>query len=67
MKKYGSLFLNLRVYNSKDFPKYNPDEIIDPNESSLELNEENKEMDKEGGVREIGMIRKDEFSFMDEE
>ena len=42
MKKYGSLYTNLRVYNTRDFPKYNPNEIIDPNESSLELQEENK-------------------------
>ena len=39
--------------------------MIDPNESSLEIKEEKKEIDKEGGVREIEMIRKDEFSFMD--
>ena len=67
MKKYGSLYSNLRVYNSRDFPKFNSNEMIYPNESSLELKEENKEMDKEGGIREIEMIRKDEFSFMDVE
>ena len=30
MKKYGTLYSNLRVYYSRDFPAYNSDEIIDP-------------------------------------
>ena len=29
MKKYGAVYSNLRVYYSRDFPKFNPDEIID--------------------------------------
>ena len=56
MEKYGALYSNLRVYYSKEFPTYNPDEVIDPNESNQEKSEENKEIDKEvekeGGVRE---------------
>ena len=31
MKKYGVLYSNLRVYYSRDFPVYNPDEIINSN------------------------------------
>ena len=34
MKKYGTLYSNLRVYYSKDFLVYNNDEMIDPNEKS---------------------------------
>ena len=53
MEKYGTLYSNLRVYYSRDFSAYNPDEIIDPNQ---EKSEENKEMDqeieKEGGIRD---------------
>ena len=41
MKKYGTLYSNLRVYYSRDFPAYNPNDIIDPNQ---EKSEENKEM-----------------------
>ena len=78
MKKFGTLYSNLRVYYSKDFPAYNPDEIIDPNQSYQEKSEENKEMDKEidkeGGIRdrekfgrEIKMIMKNDFSFAHEE
>ena len=52
MKKYGSLYSNLRVYNSRDFPKFNADEMIDLNESILEPKEEEKEIDKEGGISE---------------
>ena len=56
MNMYGSLYSNLRVYYSKDFPKFNPDEMINQNESGHELQEENKEedkeMNKEGGDRE---------------
>jgi hypothetical protein len=33
---YGTLYSNLRVYSSKDFPVYNPDEIIDPNQDQNE-------------------------------
>ena len=36
MKKYGTLYSNLRVYYSRDFLAYNPDEIIDPNQSNQE-------------------------------
>ena len=36
MKKYGTLYSNLRVYYSKDFPVFNPEEIIDSNENSQE-------------------------------
>ena len=74
MKKFGVLYSNLRVYYSRDFPAYNPDNIIDPNQSNQEKSEENKEqdkeIDKEGGVRdrakferEIEMIMKNDFSF----
>ena len=34
MKMYGSFYSNLRVYNSRDFPVFNSDEMIDPNQSS---------------------------------
>ena len=34
MKMYGSLYSNLRVYYSRDFPDFNSDEMIDPNQSS---------------------------------
>ena len=27
MKKFGVLYSNLRIYYSRDFPTYNPDEI----------------------------------------
>ena len=70
MKKYGALYSNLRIYYSRDFITYNPDNIIDPNQSNFEKSEENKEIDKEGGIRdrakferEIEMIMKNDFSF----
>jgi len=44
MKKYGSLYSNLRVYNSRYFPKFKEDEMIELYESKLELNEEEKEI-----------------------
>ncbi len=56
MKKFGVLYSNLRVYNSRDFPAYNPDDIIYPNELNQEKSkkdkEQDKEIDKEGGVRD---------------
>ena len=78
MKKYGTLYSNLRVYYSRDFPTYYPDEIIDPNQSNQEKSEENKEIDneidKEGGLkdrekfaREIKIIIKNDFSFADQD
>ena len=75
MKKYGTLYSNLRVYYSRDFPAYNPDDIIDPNQEKSEENKEiDKEIEKEGGIRdrekfarEIEMIMKNDFSFADEE
>ena len=47
MKKYGTLYSNLRVYYSRDFPVFNPDEMIYPNEKSQEQIEENKKVDQE--------------------
>ncbi len=44
MKKYGALYSNLRIYYSKDFISYNPDNIIDPNQSNYEKSEENKDI-----------------------
>lgn len=43
--------------------------MINQNKSNPELKDENKEMENEGGLkeREIELIRKNEFSFMDEE
>ena len=78
MKKFGVLYSNLRVYYSRDFPAYNPDDIIDLNQSNFEKSEENKEInekiDKEGGIRdrakfdrEIEMIMNNDFSFANEE
>ena len=52
MKKFGVLYSNLRVYYSRDFPTYNSEDVIDPNQSDQEKSEENKEMDKEGGDKE---------------
>ena len=45
MNMYGSLYSNLRVYYSRDFPKFIADETIDLTEQSYEKNEENKQMD----------------------
>ena len=45
MKKFGTLYSNLRVYYSKDFLTYNPEDVIDPNQSNQENSEENKEID----------------------
>ena len=45
MKKYGVVYSNLRVYYSRDFPKFNPDEMIDITESIQEEKEENREID----------------------
>ena len=36
MKKYGTLYSNLRVYYSRDFPAYNPNDKTDPNQSNQE-------------------------------
>ncbi len=81
MKKFGVLYSNLRVYYSRDFPAYNSDNIIDLNQSNQEKSDENKEsdkeIDKEGGIRdpakferdierasrETEMIMKNDFSF----
>ena len=52
MKKYGTLYSNLRVYYSRNFPLFNPDEINDSNQSNQEKSEESKEINKEGGERE---------------
>ena len=52
MNKFGVLYSNLRVYYSRDFPTYNSEDVIDPNQSDQEKSEENKEMDKEGGDKE---------------
>ena len=53
MKKYGTLYSNLRVYYSREFFAYNPDEIIDPNEKIQEEKREiYQEMNQEGGERE---------------
>ena len=56
MNKFGVLYSNLRVYYSRDFPTYNPEDVIDPNQSNQENSVENKEMneeiDKEGGIRD---------------
>ena len=56
MNKFGVLYSNLRVYYSRDFPTYNSEDVIDPNQSNQENSEENKEMneeiDKEGGIRD---------------
>ena len=43
MKKYGTLYSNLRIYYSRDFPVYNPDEMIDPNQEKSEENEKLEE------------------------
>ena len=32
MKKFGVLYSNLRIYYSKDFTTYNPDDKIDSNQ-----------------------------------
>ena len=40
MKKYVVVYDNLRIYYSRDFPKYNPDEIINLTEQSQEENTE---------------------------
>ena len=57
MKQHGALYSNLRVYGSRDFLKFNPDEVISLTEQSEEKKEESKEItfeiNREGGDREI--------------
>ena len=57
MKQHGALYRNLRVYGSRDFLKFNPDEVISLTEQSEEKKEESKEIyfeiNREGGDREI--------------
>ncbi len=57
MKQHGALYSNLRVYGSRDFLKFNADEVICLTEQSEEKKEESKEItfeiNREGGDREI--------------
>ena len=57
MKQHGALYSNLRVYGSRNFLKFNPDEVISLTEQSEEKKEESKdlpiEINREGGDREI--------------
>ncbi len=56
MKQHGALYSNLRVYGSRDFLKFNPDEVISLTEQSEQKKEESKELqldiNREGGDRE---------------
>ena len=69
MSKYGTLYSNLRVYWSRDFPAYNPNEQY--SEKSQESKDIDKDIEKEGGIRdrekferELALIMKNDFSFM---